>query len=205
MFQKKFSLLIKKCTHFIWQEKYFCLQREEGHTGNCTTQERNGLRQNYSSSVNFSPSLKPRHSCPILDFLVTPAFHNFPQELQSEPSALTQTPCANQGQFWWILGFFSPHFRRNSLQFANLIFRVTLNATSLEFFTWDQKTFYHECFADDQNCCEVSERRSKQLSTWLYCQSLESVVAIFTMEYVSIHEKSLESTRIITKVAFEKF
>lgn len=112
MFQKKFSLLIKKCTHFIWQEKYFCLQREEGHTGSCTTQERNGLRQNYSSSVNFSPSLKPRHSCPILDFLVTPAFHNFPQELQSEPSALTQTPCANQGQFWWILVFFPPPLQK---------------------------------------------------------------------------------------------
>lgn len=30
---KKISLLIQKCTHFIWQEKYFCLQREEGHAG----------------------------------------------------------------------------------------------------------------------------------------------------------------------------
>lgn len=104
MFQKN-SLLIQKCTHFIWQEKYFCLQREEGHSGTYTSQVRNGFRQNYSSSVNFSPSLKARHSCTILSFLVRPASHNVSLESSKLNPLLWQTPCANQGQFWWFWSF----------------------------------------------------------------------------------------------------
>lgn len=89
----------------------------------------------------------------------------FSRQLQTELSALTQTPGANQGQLWCFLGFgVFLHFRRNYLQFANHIFRVSLNATSLEFFPWDQKTFYLVCFADDQNCSEVS-KNSKHLSS----------------------------------------
>lgn len=131
MFQKN-SLLIQKCTHFIWQEKYFCLQREEGHSGTYTSQVRNGFRQNYSSSVNFSPSLKARHSCTILSFLVRPASHNVSLESSKLNPLLWQTPCANQGQFWWFWSFgliFFFHFRRKYLQSASLIFRVTLNTT----------------------------------------------------------------------------
>lgn len=46
---------------FFWQEKYyFCLPREEGHPASHTTQERNGFRQNYSSSMNVGPSLKSK-------------------------------------------------------------------------------------------------------------------------------------------------
>lgn len=106
---KKNSPLIQKHTHFIWQEKYFCLLREEGHSTNYTTQERNGLRQNYSSSVNVSPSLKSRYSCTILNFLVTPASHDF---LLRAPN---WTLCSNRdsqcntranSDDFWVLGFF---------------------------------------------------------------------------------------------------
>lgn len=89
----------------------------------------------------------------------------FSWELQTEPSALTETHSATPGPILTIFGFWG--FFALQKKWSEICKPHLQSYTEWHFlgvFHLRSENFCHLCFADDQNCSEVSEK-SKQLSS----------------------------------------